>query len=177
MPVPRISPWRACSPWLRPARSGLSLPAATLGAAGFMLDTAFLAERVHPSYLFGLAWIPGVFLLAGRAVAAPRAWTGVLLGVVVALQVLTYPQLACFVGYALLLLLLARLLIVRPRPPYPRRLAVTAVAAIATAELLSAAQWVPTLELVAQAGRGTGGLRSTRSWDLRHPTGMPSSCR
>jgi hypothetical protein len=137
---------------------GLSLPAATLGAAGFMLDTAFLAERIHPSYLFGLAWIPGVFLLAGRAVAAPRAWTGVLLGVVIALQVLTYPQLACFVGYALLLLLSARLLIVRPRPPYPRRLAVTAVAAIATATLLSAAQWVPTLELVAQAGRGTGGL-------------------
>src|SRR5262249_3599830 len=84
---------------------GLSLPAAALSAAGFMLDTSFLAERTHPSYLFGLAWIPAVFLVAGRVVAAPDACIGCLLGIVFALMVLTHPQLACFVGYALLLLL------------------------------------------------------------------------
>jgi hypothetical protein len=137
---------------------GLSLPAAALSATAFMLDNMFLAERTHPSYLFGLAWIPAVFLLAGRAVAAPSAWAGCLLGIVVALQVLTYPQIACFAGYALLLLLSVRLLIVRPSRPYLRRLAVAGLAAVATAALLSTAQWLPTLELVAQAGRGFGGL-------------------
>src|SRR5262249_57668240 len=89
---------------------GLSLPAAALSAAGFMLDTSFLAERTHPSYLFGLAWIPAVFLIAGRVVAAPGACIGCLLGIVGALMVLTHPQLACFVGYGLLLLLLPYLL-------------------------------------------------------------------
>jgi hypothetical protein len=137
---------------------GLSLPAAALSAAGFMLDTSFLAERTHPSYLFGLAWIPAVFLVAGRVVAAPGACIGCLLGIVVALMVLTHPQLACFVGYALLLLLVAYLLVVRPDRLWLRRLAIAGLAAVATATLLSAAQWLPTLELVAQAGRGPGRL-------------------
>jgi hypothetical protein len=137
---------------------GLSAPAAALTAAGFMLDSTFLAERAHPSYLFGLAWIPAVFLVSGRAVAAPGACTGCLLGLVVALQVLTYPQLVCFLAYALLLLLSVHLLIARPSLPYLRRLGIACVTAVATAMLLSAAQWLPTLELVAQAGRGPGGL-------------------
>jgi hypothetical protein len=136
---------------------GLALPAAALSAAAFMLDAAFLAERIHPSYLFGLAWIPGVFLFAGRAVAAPSAWAGCLLGIVVALQLLVYPQIVCFTGYALLLLVSVRLLLVRPSRPYLRRLTIAGSMAVATAALLSAGQWLPTLELVAQAGRGPGG--------------------
>jgi hypothetical protein len=137
---------------------GLMWPAAALSAAAFMLDTSFLAERIHPACLFGLAWIPAVFLLAGRMVAAPRAWAGCQLGIGLAAQILTYPQLACFQGYAMLLLLAVHLLLVRPGATYARRLTVAATAAVATAALLSAAQWLPTLELVAHAGRGPGGL-------------------
>jgi acyl-coenzyme A thioesterase PaaI-like protein len=38
---------------------GLSWPGAALAGVGFMLDTSFLAERTHPSYLFGLAYAHG----------------------------------------------------------------------------------------------------------------------
>jgi len=137
---------------------GLSWPAAALAGVGFMLDTSFLAERTHPSYLFGLAWIPAVFLVAGRVLVEPHAWSGCLLGVVIALQVLTYPQLACFIGYALFLLLVVHLLVVRPPLAVLRRMAVAGALAVGTATLLAAAQWLPTLELVAHAARGSGGL-------------------
>jgi hypothetical protein len=87
--------------------AGLTRAAATLAAIGFMLSERVLIERIHPPYLFGIAWLPAVFLAAGRVVYEPGAWRGAVLGVAVACLLLTgYPELLCFTAYSLLLLLL-----------------------------------------------------------------------
>jgi len=133
--------------------------AGAVGAVGFMFNDYFLAEFVRPSYLAGLAWVPGVFLCAGRLLDRPGAWTGVVLGVVLCLQFLTGDaQIVCYTGYALLVAAAAVLAVRRPALAFLRPLVVAAGVAAATALLLAAAQLVPTLQVVGRAVRGFGGL-------------------
>src|SRR5262245_32585278 len=77
--------------------AGLSRAAARLAAIGFMLSERVLIERIHPPYLFGVAWLPAVFLAAGRVGSEPGAWRGAVLGAAVACLLLAgYPELVCF---------------------------------------------------------------------------------
>ena len=133
--------------------------AAAIGAVGFMFNDYFLAEFVRPSYLAGLAWVPGVFLCAGRLFDRPGPWAGAVLGLVLCLQFLTGDaQIVCYAAYGLLVAGAAALAVRRPSPAFLGRLVGAASFAAVTAALLSAAQLAPTLEVVARAVRGFGGL-------------------
>lgn len=140
--------------------AGLSRAAATLAAIGFMLSERVLIERIHPPYLFGVAWLPAVFLAAGRVGSEPGAWRGAVLGAAVACLLLAgYPELVCFTAYSLLLLLLV-FLVIRGVPAWSdlRRLMVAGIAAVATACALAAVQLLPTLELAGEAVRSLKSL-------------------
>src|SRR5262249_22931427 len=139
--------------------AGLSRAAATLAAIGFMLSERVLIERIHPPYLFGVAWLPAVFLAAGRVGSEPGAWRGAVLGAAVACLLLAgYPGPVCFTAYSLLLPLLA-CLVIRGVPAWSdlRRLMVAGIAAVATACALAAVQ-LPTLELAGEAVRSLKSL-------------------
>src|SRR5262245_47171865 len=145
--------------------AGLSRAAATLAAIGFMLSERVLIERIHPPYLFGVAWLPAVFLAAGRVGSEPGAWRGAVLGTAVACLLLAgYPELVCFTAYSLLLLLLV-LLVIRGVPAWSdlRRLMVAGLAAGATACALGAVQLLPTLELAGWLPAARGGGRRAGS--------------
>ncbi|HKA30740.1 MAG TPA: hypothetical protein VKH82_15265 [Candidatus Binatia bacterium] len=140
--------------------AGLSRAAARLAAIGFMLSERVLIERIHPPYLFGVAWLPAVFLAAGRVGSEPGAWRGAVLGAAVACLLLAgYPELVCFTAYSLLLLLLV-FLVIRGVPAWSdlRRLMVAGIAAVATACALAAVQLLPTLELAGEAVRSLKSL-------------------
>ncbi|MGH7894217.1 MAG: YfhO family protein [Candidatus Binatia bacterium] len=145
---------------------GLSRAAAVVAAVTFMLSERFLLETYRPSYLAAIAWIPVVFLCAGRLVAAPTPWRGALLGAAVALQFLTgIAQHVCYEAY---LLLLAGAVAWAMRPAwdaaYARQLVVGACVGAVVAVGLAAVQLVPTLEVVAGAVRGPGGLTLAQTY-------------
>jgi hypothetical protein len=146
----------------------LSHTAALLGAIAFMFNLYFLTERIRPSYLAGLTWIPLVFLCAGRLVVRPGWWSAVFLGIAVTLQFLTgHAQIVCYTTYCLLVIAPVYLLCRREwSAEYLRRLMAAVAVAGVTAVLLSAIQLLPTLELVGQATRGFHGLtfEQTQPW-------------
>jgi hypothetical protein len=134
---------------------GLSRAASSFGAVAFILSERVLSERIHTLYLFGISWIPGVLLFAGRVASAPSVRAGMLLGAAMAAQLLTgYPEIACFTAYTLVVLAGARVLLApRSLPPLGRTGLALAVAA-ATVVGLAAAQILPALELMQRGGRG-----------------------
>ena len=141
----------------------LSRAAAALAAVLFMLNDLLLLSRIHPSYLAGHAWIPAVLLCAGRVLHRPNVAAALALGTVTALQLLTgHPQILCYSAYAVLAGALVYLALRRPFEP---RLLVAAAACMLLAGLvaflLSAAQLVPTLELMRHAARGPLSLADT----------------
>ena len=139
---------------------GLIPPAAVLAGVGFMLNGYFTVELFRPSYLAGLAWVPAVLLSAGRLLVQPNVRAGVLLGVALAFQFLTgHAQIVCYEVYALPLGAVAYLLCRREwQPGYLGRIVGAVLVGAATAGLLTGVQVAPTLELVARATRGPGGL-------------------
>lgn len=139
----------------------LSRAACVLAASGFMLNRVLVGEHIRPMYLAGLSWIPIVCLLLLRLLAAPSPGRAVLLGGALALQFLTgNAQIVCYEAYTLLLVVGPALVLLRGPGDrrYVGRLAAGAVLALATALLLSAAQLLPTLEVMSEAVRGFGGL-------------------
>src|SRR5262245_25499773 len=143
----------------------LTRAGATLAAIGSMLSERVLIERIHPPYLFAIAWLPAVFLAAGRVGSEPGAWRGAVLGAAVECLLLAgYPELVCFTAYSLLLLLLV-LLVIRGVPAWSdlRRLMVAGLAAGATACALGAVQLLPTLELAGWLPAARGGGRRAGS--------------
>jgi hypothetical protein len=136
----------------------LSWPAALVASLTFMLGGRLAGEAPWPSYLAAHTWAPAVALAAGLLVRAPSAWRGALLGATLALQFLTgIAQHACYEGY-LLLLAGAAAWLVRPRVDavWARRVALGLAASALTVAGLAAVQLLPTLEVVAAAGRGGG---------------------
>lgn len=145
---------------------GLSLPAAAVAAVAFMLNSYLDVEHFRPFYLAGLAWFPLVALAAGWLVVRPAPRAGVALGAVLALQFLTgNAQSVCYGGYALVLV--GAVLAAGRRdlgPGHWTRVALaTGVAALVFVGL-AAMQLAPTVELVAQAVRGFGGLRPDQTF-------------
>ena len=142
---------------------GLRAPAALLAAVAFMLNARVVLDLFRPPFLAGLAWIPCVFLCAGRVVVRPGAAAGALLGVAVGLQFLTgHAQIVCYSAYAVALATAVYLVARRERAPaYYARLAGAGAIAVTTALGLAAVQLLPTMELLAAATRGTLTLAQT----------------
>jgi hypothetical protein len=141
----------------------LSLPASLLAGVMFMLNGRFLFSHIHPSYLAGHAWIPLVFLAAGRMAAVPGLRTGAVLGTVLGMQLLTgHPQIVCYTAYCLLVATVAYAVASGCWSAAALlRLLGAAAGAAATALLLAAAQLVPTAELVLRGARSALTLAQT----------------
>ena len=135
---------------------GLTVPAAFLAGVLYMLNGYFLFAFIQPSHLEGYAWIPFVFLASGRLLAEPGAYRGAVLGVTVALQVLTASaQTVCYEAYALATAGIAYLVARRAwRARLVGQLLGAVLVAIAVTVLLAAVQVLPTLELASAATRG-----------------------
>jgi len=124
-----------CFVLLCAAALGLRAPAAMLAAVAFMLNARVVLDLFRPPFLAGLAWIPCVFLCAGRVLVRPRATAGALLGVAVGLQFLTgHAQIVCYSAYGVALAAAVYLVARRERDPaYYARLAAAGAIAVATA--------------------------------------------
>src|SRR5262245_59415600 len=120
----------------------LSLAASLLAGLLFMLNDFFLLAYIHPSHLAGYAWVPLVFLAAGRMLVSPTAGAAALLGTVVALQTLTASaQTVCYSTYGMLLAAAVYLALRRNwNGTYVLRLLAAAGLAILIVVLLAAVQ-------------------------------------
>jgi hypothetical protein len=142
-------------------RLGVSAAGALLAALGFMTNAFFVDEHLRLQYLMGLAWMPFAALGLARLLASPTALHTVALALVLALQFLTgHAQIVCYEAYCALVLGLMAYAVggASREVGHVRRVLVAAAGVVAGTMLLAAAQLLPTLEVVAQAVRGFGGL-------------------
>jgi hypothetical protein len=149
----------------------LSVAAAVLAGVIFMLNGLFVSSFIHPSHLFGYAWVPVLFLAGGRLVAAPSIGTAAALGFALALQLLTgSSQMTLYSGYALLAAGVTYVAIVPERGrAHLLRLGTFGVLSIIVALLLAAVQIAPTIEVLRHAARGGIPVKETlpNSADVR----------
>jgi hypothetical protein len=151
------------------SRSGALIAATLWSASGPLLSFVSLWQ-----HFAGAAWIPWVLLAADRALSEPRVGRVLAWGAAVALQVLAGSVEMAVVTAALSALVLSRHLISAPeRAARSRRLAATVAAAV-VALGLSAALWVPAVEMLGSTHRLdlTASVRTT--WSL-HPYALAQS--
>jgi hypothetical protein len=144
--------------------SGAALAGLCYALSGPLLS---LANVWH--HLAGAALLPWT-ALAGEALGASPRGRGIALGGALALQVLAgSPDMAAMAAAAALFLVL------RPRDDRAgwKRMVPALARSAAVASLLSAAQWLPTLELAWRSARAGWGLteRLQTFWSL-HPAGL-----
>lgn len=152
-----------CGAFLAARELSLSVAAATIAGVLFMLSGPCTQAFIHPSHLFGYAWVPWVFVAGARLVAVPRPGRAAALGAAVAMQLLTgSSQIVCYSAYGLAVAGLAYLAAADRwnRPDVVRLLANLALAAT-LAFLLSAIQVVPTVEVLTHATRGRLAVEAT----------------
>lgn len=143
-------------------RLGIAWAGGVLAAVAFVLNGRVALDWLRPSYFAGLMWIPAVFLAAGVVVRRPSAGAGVLLGVAVAMQLLTgHAQIVCYTAYGIVIAAVADLLRRHRRDRRLRAIAGAAVLAAVTALGLTAVQVLPALEMLAHATRGALTLART----------------
>ena len=153
-------------------RLRLSRPAALLAAACWMASGPFVSLANMWIQLGGASWIPWVFLATSHALASRRAIHVVLWGGAVALQLFAgSPDMSLMtVGAVAAWTLWA----VRPRtrggPPDVGAL-VTAAVAGAFALVLSAALWLPALDLTRRSARWSLESAPRGVWSV-HPLGL-----
>ena len=153
-------------------RLGLSRPGALVGAACWMASGPFLSLGNMWIQIAGAAWTPWALLAADHALASRRAIHAVLWGGAIALQVFAgSPDMSLMTVAAAAAWTLWS---VRPRtrgaPPDLRPLA-TAVAAGAFALALSAALWLPALEMTQRSARWSMESANRAVWSV-HPLGL-----
>jgi hypothetical protein len=142
----------------------LHLPAALGAAAVFQFGGAALQlASWSPIHLGAYVWLPAAMWATERLIAHPTRRAAVLLGVVLAIQILPgFPQITFFT-YQLIAL---RVLWAVAVGPAPQRAALIAAAALGLAlpVLLSAVQFVPSLEVARESMR-TGRLPNNELGD------------
>lgn len=152
--------------WALARRLGAS-PAAALGGGVVWMASGPLVSLVAMwHHLAGAAWMPWVVLAFVNAMSRPGSRSTALAAAALAAQVLAgSPE-----NTVLTALLVGAFLIAGvPGEPLPawRRLREAALAA-ALGLALSAAQWVPTAEVVRRSARATQGSAAAATWSL-HP--------
>ncbi|HUG53199.1 MAG TPA: hypothetical protein VMR21_06340, partial [Vicinamibacteria bacterium] len=151
-------------------RLGLSSLAATLGAALWVASGPFVSLVSLWNHLAGAAWIPWSAWAAETALAGGRWWTAVLWGALLAAPVLAgSPESALMAG------LVSAVVALRHIPRWRRTVAFT-LAALAVGAGLSAAQWVPSVELAARSVRGLLTDEQRTLWSLHPVTLLLTAC-
>lgn len=147
-------------------RLGVSWLGAFVSGAGFLLCGPFLSLANAWNHLAGAALLPWLVLTADRLVDAPGPRRALALGLLPALMVLAgSPDYLLLGGPAALGVMLWRL---RRRPAAVRPLLLTAGGAALFAIGLSAAQWLPSLELARRSARADLSAGTQDYWSL-HP--------
>jgi hypothetical protein len=142
-------PPRGLGFFLAARRLGVSGRAALLGAACWVASGPFVSLVNLWNHLSGAAWIPWAAWAADAALVSPSALRILSWGAVVAAPVLCGSPESAVMGAAATLIVLAR----RAGEVPVRRQAVSAVLALAFGIAVSAAQWVPSVELASRSMR------------------------
>jgi len=147
-------------------RLGLSESASLVTASLWIASGPLLSLGNLWNHLAAAAWMPWVVVACDRAIVGPSARAAVLVGAALALQVATgSPEVVAMTA------LLAAAITVRHwgRPRAERARAGVAIAVgAALGLLLSAAQWLPSLELAAASSRRNLGAAEALTWSV-HP--------
>lgn len=153
--------------YLLARRLGASTPAAILGGVVWIASGPFVSLVSLWNHLAGAAWIPWAAWAADRAFVSGRARDAALWGCVLAGPVLAgSPEMALIAGAAGVIGLAREEGTVR----WSRAALMTALA-VAVALGVSAAQWVPTLEMVRRSLRTQFGAGQTSFWSIP-PVGL-----
>lgn len=151
---------------------GLSRAGALVAAACWMASGPCLSLANMWIQMGGASWTPWVLLAAGHALASRRAVSAVLWGAAAAMQLFAgSPDMSLLTAAAAAAWTLAS---IRPRsaggPPELRVLAAAAIAC-AFAAALSAALWLPALDLTRRAARWSMESAQRAVWSV-HPLGL-----
>jgi Bacterial membrane protein YfhO len=153
-------------------RLGISRLGSWLAAATWMTSGPLLSLVTLWNHLAAAAWIPWAFLAGDRALAYCRPVDALLWGGCLAAQILCgSPDM--FAMTSLLLSGYAMRFLQWRDPWHSRNLRLLAIAALAWtfAFGLSAAQWIPSLDLVRQSGRSSFPVEIRTAWSL-HPLNL-----
>lgn len=139
--------------WWLGRTMGLTAPAALAGALAFQLGgSALTLASWSPIHIAPYAWLPAAMAATERLIARPGGRRAVVLGVVLALQLLPgFPQISVFTYQAIALRVAWEL--VTARVPQRGRLLAYLVAALALPPLLIGVQFVPALEVARESIR------------------------
>jgi membrane protein YfhO len=151
---------------------GLSRGGGVMAAVCWMASGPFLSLANMWIQMAGASWIPWVLLAAGRALASRRTGPAVLWGAAVAMQLFAgSPDMSIMTAAASAAWALASIRpIEKGGPPQLRVLAAAAVAC-AFAVALSAALWLPALELTRHAARWSMESAQRAVWSV-DPLGL-----
>jgi hypothetical protein len=153
--------------YLLARRLGASEPAAIVGGVVWICSGPFVSLVSLWNHLAGAAWIPWGAWSADRAFASGRARDAAVWGCVLAAPVLAgSPEMALIAGAASLIGLAHR-----GRTVAWGRTMVLTVLAIAIAVGISAAQWVPTLEMLRRSQRAEFTASQSNFWSVP-PVGL-----
>jgi hypothetical protein len=143
---------------------GLSAPAAVLGGISYAFSAVLIAKCIYlPDELICVAWLPWMFAAAERVVNRPAVSTTVALAAVCSLHILGGDADTIARASELLGAYVVLRLVTQPCNASERRRAATALGAAAMlALLLTAVQWLPTLELVRHSVRDLGRMTAAQ---------------
>jgi hypothetical protein len=152
-------------------RQGIEARAAFIAALAWVASGPFQELLGHTHHFAGAAWLPWVILALDRTLTLPTLRAGLALGAVAAVQVLAGSGDMCLMtafiacgwtGYRLL----------GPQAgPRGRALAAAALIGAPLAALLSAVQWLPTLDLLRSGMRLGMSAEGHTYWSL-HPASL-----
>lgn len=148
--------------YLLARRLGASTPAAILGGVVWIASGPFVSLVSLWNHLAGAAWIPWAAWAADRTLTSGRARDAAVWGAVLAGPILAgSPEMALITGTASVIGLVRKDATVR----WSRAFLLAALA-MAVALGVSAAQWVPTLEMVRRSLRTQFGAGQTAFWSI-----------
>ncbi len=154
-------------------RFGLSAPGALFASALWAGSGPYLSFVSMWHHFMGASWLPWVLLAAEAAFDEPSPPRRLLLGVVVAAQVLTGSPDMCVLGGGLLACAaLCRVTWRRSAARAAAGMALTLLAGYAVAAALTAVLWWPALDLVRRAARWNLPAAERTYWSL-HPAMLP----
>jgi hypothetical protein len=165
--------WSMLGLYLLGRRLGLSLPGAVAASALWAGSGPYLSFVSMWNHFSGASWLPWVLLAAEAAFDEPTARRRLLLGGVLAAQVLAGSPDMCVLGAGLLgCAALRRVAWRRSAARGAAGLALTLLAGYAVAAAFSAVLWWPALDLARRAARWGLPASARAYWSL-HPATLP----
>ena len=163
----------AAGVYLLARRLGASAAGGFVGAALWMVGGPFLSLTNVWHHFMGAAWIPWVWWLADRALVSGKRADAIPWGAAMALQLLAgSPDMSALTGLVMAAYVALHLGWRRPWLAANRAALSSAAVAAVVALGLSAAQWLPTLEVARRSARWSFPSEISTFWSV-HPASAP----